>query len=104
MRSFYFCICLLGLLALGLPPKAAAVEWWETWEMYPQVPSVTPQMAKRIFDTHENVVLVYGGYESERYVVCGSDYIPVGVVPPHADGSKMVFNYPKDHWILVYCP
>lgn len=102
MRRIIFIVGLLSCI-MAAPALADEVPWYRTWESYPIVPTVTPSMAKNIM-LKEKAVLVYGGYEEQKEILCGSEYIPVGLVPPGADGSKVEFNYPKDTWVLVYCP
>lgn len=96
-------VALFAVLLAAGGAQAKAQKWWETWEFYPEVPTISPAVAKKLL-LQEKSVLVYGGYGEQKNIICGSEYISVGWVPPHADGSQVHFNYPKDYWVIVYCP
>jgi hypothetical protein len=79
-------------------------KWWQKWDNFPDVPTITAAQAKQIMLSGEKTLFIYGGYKVSE-VVCGSLIIPFNLVPPNDDGSRVnLAAIPKDSWILCYCP
>lgn len=63
-----------------------------------------PDQVKRMLKNGEKMVFVYAGYDVDK-VLCGSVYLPYTLVPPESDGSRVNLKvFPKDIWIMCYCP
>ena len=87
-----------------LPSVAAQKAWWQTWDNFPKVPRIVAADVKTLVLSGQKAIFVYSGYKVPE-TVCGSVVIPYTLVPPNADGSRIVLDsIPKDYWIFCYCP
>jgi hypothetical protein len=87
--------------------EAGEQTWWEKFDRFPnntKAPRIMPEQVKRMLKNGEKMVFVYAGYDVDK-VLCGSVYLPYTLVPPESDGSRVNFKvFPKDIWIMCYCP
>ncbi len=95
-------VVILGCVIFTLISNVShAEQWWQKWNNFPKVPTVTAERVKDMMLAGEKIVFVYAGYKVDE-IVCGSSYIPYTKVPPNGDGSKVNFKVPKDYWIMCY--
>lgn len=92
----------LGLMA-GTALAGVAAPNWKAWDNYPNVQRMTADQVKKLMVAGEKIVFIYAGYKADK-IVCGSMYLPYTAVPPNASGAAVNINYPKDTWIMAYCP
>ena len=76
---------------------------WRKWNNFPKVPRITGKQVKQLLLSGQRVIFIYAGYRIKR-TICGSIFIPYNKVPPNASGSSYNLKFPKDTWMLAYCP
>ncbi|MBU1342648.1 MAG: hypothetical protein KKE44_05095 [Proteobacteria bacterium] len=104
MRKYIFILTIVLSFCWSINANAGkSPSNWKKWDMYPKVPIITGEQVKQLMLSGEKIIFIYAGYEIEK-TVCGSIFIPYTNVPPHASGSKYNLKFPKDTWLLAYCP
>ncbi len=99
-------LVLLLLISCFFAPAgvlAQGVSNYKEWDNYPDVPRMEAKEVAEIVKRGENVIFVYAGYEIEK-TICNSVYIPYTLVPPNGSGGKVRPQFPKDWWVMAYCP
>ncbi|MGE4559144.1 MAG: hypothetical protein AB7E77_03000 [Desulfobulbus sp.] len=92
----------LGLMA-GTALAGVAAPDWKEWDAYPNVQRMTAEQIQELLVAGEKMVFIYAGYKTDK-IVCGSMYLPYTAVPPNASGSAVNIRFPKDTWMVAYCP
>lgn len=76
---------------------------WKEWSTHPKVPTMTADQIQELMFRGEKVILIYAGYRTDK-IICGSVHISYTLTPPFNDGSKIHPVFPKDAWLVAYCP
>jgi len=61
------------------------------------------QQIQKLLLNGEKMILIYAGYRTDK-IICGSIHIPYDLTPPFGDGRLVNPSFPKDTWLVAYCP
>ncbi|KIH75470.1 hypothetical protein SAMN05660860_03266 [Geoalkalibacter ferrihydriticus] len=104
MKKIFLLLCILLLVAqLASAQMVSAPPDYRSWPSHPRVPTMTPDQIQELMLKGEKLVLIYAGFQTDR-VICGSIHIPYQLTPPFGDGTKVQPVFPKDAWLVAYCP
>ncbi|MFP3982491.1 MAG: hypothetical protein ACLFV2_02210 [Desulfurivibrionaceae bacterium] len=102
MRLLIFNLLVICFL-LPVNVSAQGVSNYKQWESHPDVPRISAEEVSDIVKRGEKVIFIYAGYKIED-TICNSIYIPYTLVPTFGSGAKVSPRFPKDWWVLAYCP
>ena len=102
-RNLFFLVFLFYFIGVSNTFAVSAPPDWKNWSTHPRVPTMEASQVQQLLLGGEKMLLIYAGYRTDK-IICGSVHVPYTLTPPFNNGSKVQPVFPKDTWLVVYCP